>query len=153
MGACTSRQKEKHRQLYKRSVSNTSVVIDNKQLTSLETNTIPTVKPNQRPQSLITTFDIQSQPFIEPIICQKNSSSLIQFYTSNTNNNNNSNIINPMSASSSSSSTTHIPPRVPVIKSRLPVHQSQSSSTGSIRPKNVPTTIGTTNPPSNSMHV
>lgn len=138
MGSCTSRQKQR-RQLHKRSVSNTSINLDNKQITSL---------PNQHRQSLITTFDVQSSPVINPIIYQADSSSLIQFYTSNTNNNNNSNWM-----SSSSSSTSNLPPRIPVVKSRLPVHQSQSSSssstTGSIRSRNVPTTIGTTSPPSN----
>jgi hypothetical protein len=48
--------------------------------------------------------------------------------------------------SSSSSPPSNIPPRIPVTKSRLPVHQPQSSSTGSIRPKIVPPTVGTTNP-------
>jgi hypothetical protein len=135
MGACTSRQKQ-----HKRLALNNSTVIDNKQLSPLLT----TVLPNQRPQSLLTGFDVQSSLVTEPIVHQTESSSLIQLYSSNTNNNNNnSNINNWMS---SSSSTSNISPRIPVTKSRLPVHQSQSSSTTSIRPTNASTKVGTTNP-------
>jgi len=145
MGTCTSSvkyQEKQHRQLHKRSSINNSIVLNNKQVSPVSI----TVLPNQRPQSLLTNFDVQSSPLTEPILYQTDTSSLIQLYSSNTNNNN-SNTNHWMS--SSSSTPSNIPPRIPVTKSRLPVHQPQSSSTGSIRPKIVPPAVGTTNPLSN----
>jgi hypothetical protein len=144
MGTCASSIKNRQtqrRQLHKRTALNNPLVLDNKQLSPLPI----TVLPNPRPHSLSNNFDLQSSSLTEPIFYQTDTSSLIQLYSSNTNNNN-SNINNSMS---SSSSTSHVPPPIPVTKSRLPIHQPQSSSTGSIRPKNVPTTVGTTNPTGN----
>jgi hypothetical protein len=138
MGTCTSsakRQQKQHQQLHKRLILENSIVLNNKQLSSLPF----TVLPNQQLHSSLTNFDIQASPLIEPNFHQTDTSSLIQLYSSNINNNNNSNINNWMSSSSSSAS--HIPPRIPVTKSRLPIHP----STGSIRPTNVPSTVGTTN--------
>jgi hypothetical protein len=87
----------------------------------------------------------------KPIFHQTDTNSLIQLYSSNTNNNNNNNnnnnstIINWMS--SSSSTVTHVPPRIPGPKTRLPVyHPSQSqqetgTTTVTIRPKSVTSTV------------
>ena len=129
MGACTSsvkRRHKEHRQLHKQAALKNAIVLDNKQLSPLPL----TVFSSQPPHS-----DHQISPRIE-------TNSLIQLYSTNTNNNN-SNISPCMSSSS------HIPPRIPVTKSRLPIHQSQSSATGLIKPRNIPVLVGTTNPTSN----
>jgi hypothetical protein len=149
MGTCTStikRQSKRHRRLHKRTASKNSIILDNKQLPPLPITIVPN-EPTQRPYSLVTNFDTQFPCLTEPIFHKTDTNSLIQLYSPNTNNNNNNpNIINSMA---SSSSTPSVPPRIPVPKTRLPVHQSQTSSTGSIRPKSMTTTIRPTNPTGN----
>jgi hypothetical protein len=133
MGTCTSTTRHQRKQ-HKRTESKNSIILDNKQPSSLPL----TVDPNQqiqRPHSLLTNFDAQFHSLTDPIFHKTDTNSLIQLYSPNTNNNN-SNIINSMSSSSSAS---NVPPRIAVPKTRLPVHQSQSSSTSSIRP-NITTT-------------
>ncbi|UJR09977.1 hypothetical protein I4U23_014201 [Adineta vaga] len=144
MGACTSsvrHRKKHHRQLHKRTLAKNSPVLDNKQV-SFSPLSILSKQQSQRPQSLFTNLDIQSSHFLEPIVYKTDTNSLIQLYSSNSNNNNNSKRNSWMS--SSSSSTSHPQPRIPVPKTRLPVYQ-PSSTTASLRPKNV-TTTGTTRP-------
>lgn len=134
MGICTSsvkRRQKQYRQRHKRSELKNSTVFDNKKPSPAPY----TVLRNQRPHSLLTSLNVQSSSLIEPIVPRTETSSLIQFCSPNTNN------------SMSSSSTSHVPPRIPVPKSRLPIHQPQSS--GSIRPKYIPATIGITNPTGN----
>ena len=146
MGTCTStikRQSKHHRRLHKRTASKNSIILDNKQLPPLPI-TIVSNEPTQRPYSLVTNFDTQFPCSTEPIFHKTDTNSLIHLYSSNTNNN--PNIINSMA---SSSSTPHVPPRIPVPKTRLPVHQSQTSSTGSIRPKSMTATIRPPNPTGN----
>ena len=148
MGTCTSsikHRQKRHRQLHKQTILENAAVLENKQLSSLPSTVLP--NPYLQ-QTSLTNSEVHSSSFIEP-------TSLIQLYTSNTNNNNNNNCnINNNSMSSSSSSPSKVPlppPRVPLTKSRLPVHQPSASSsrTGSTKPKNIPVTIGTTNPPGN----
>ncbi len=138
MGTCTSsikRRQKQYRERYKRPIPENSTVRNNKQLL-----TVPfTILPNQHPHSSLTNFSVVSSPLTELNFHQSETGSLIQLYSTNTNNNN-SNINNSMS-----SSTSHVPPRIPVPKSRLPIHQSSSTSTGSIRPGNIPPTVGITN--------
>jgi hypothetical protein len=152
MGTCTSaarhRQKQQHHQQHNRTVSKNPVGLDIKPpppLPPLPITAFPKQKV-QYPQSLYTDFDILSSFLTKPIFHPTDTNSLIQLYSSNTNNNNNNNnnnstIINWMS--SSTSSVTHIPPRIPVPKTRLPVYQSSQSqqTTVNIRPKSEASTV------------
>lgn len=149
MGTCTSnarhRQKQQHQQQHNRTETKNFIDLDIKPpppLPPLPLNAFPKQK-FQHPDSLYTDFDILSPSLSKAIFHQTDTNSLIQLYSSNTNNNNNndSNIINWMS--SSSTSVTHIPPRIPVPKTRLPVyHPSQTQQTTVIlRPKDVTSTV------------
>jgi hypothetical protein len=137
MGTCASsvkRRQKQHRERHKRRELKSATVYDNKHLSPVPF----TVLRNQRPQSLLTNLNIQSSSLLEPIVPRTEPSSLIQLCSPNTN------------TSMSSSSTTHVSPRIPVPKSRLPIHQPQSSLSGPIRPKYIPPAIGTTNPTGNT---
>lgn len=124
MGNCTSSDKRRQRD-YKRVSIENAIVFGNKQLSPVPL----TIHTNQRPHSLLTDSGLQTS-FVT------DSNSLIQLYSSNLNNNNN----NTTTIVCMSSSNSNLKPRIPVSKSRLPVHQSQS---------NRPTaSIGTTNPTS-----
>jgi hypothetical protein len=151
MGTCTSaarhRQKQQQHQQHNRRASKNQIGLDIKPPPPLPPLPI-TAFPRQQieyPQCLYTDCDILSSFLTKPIFHQTDTNSLIQLYSSNTNNNNNNNnnstIINWMS--SSSSSVTHIPPRIPVPKTRLPVYQSTQSqkTTVTIRPKSVASTV------------
>lgn len=148
MGTCTStaRHRQKHQQS-NRTASKHPIKLDIHPPPPLPPHPL-TAFPRQSiryPQSLYTDFDILStSSSIEPIFHQTDTNSLIQLYSSNTNNNNNnsSTIINYMS--SSTSSVTHIPPRIPVPKTRVPTYQS-IQTTVNTRPKTIPSTI----PPNN----
>lgn len=149
MGTCTStaRHRQKHQQP-NRTASNHPINLDIQPPPPLPPHPI-TVFPKQQiryPQSVYTDFDIlsSSSTSIEPIFHQTDTNSLIQLYSSNTNNNNNNNsptIINYMS--SSTSSVTHIPPRIPVPKNRLPVYLSSQNNQSTViaRPKSVTSTV------------
>ncbi len=151
MGTCTStaRHRQKQQQRYNRTSSKNSIDLDIKTpppLPPLPLTAFPK-QQLQHPHSLYTDFDILSSSLTNPIFHQTDTNSLIQLYSSNTNNNNNNNnnlnIIHWMASSSSSSSITHIPPRIPVPKTRLPVYQSTQSqqTTVTIRPKSVTTNV------------
>jgi len=151
MGTCTStarhRQKQQHQQ-HNQTISKNSISLDIKPPPPLPPLPLTAFPKHQlkHPHSLYTDFDILSPSLTKPIFHQTDTNSLIQLYSSNTNNNNNnnnnSNIINWMS-SSSSSTVTHIPPRIPVPKTRLPAyHSSQSQQTTvNLRSKDVTSTI------------
>ncbi len=132
MGTCTSsikhRQKQ-HRRRNKQRELKPAIVYDNKNLSPVPY----TVLRNQRPHSLLTNLNIQASNLIEPTISRTETRSLIQLCSPNTNN-----------------SMSNVPPRIPVPKSRLPIHQSQSSSSGSIRPKQIPSAMSITNPTGNT---
>ena len=149
MGTCTStaRHRQKHQQS-NRTGSKYPIKLDIHPPPPLPPHPL-TAFPRQSiryPQSLYSDFDIvSSSSSIEPIFHQTDTNSLIQLYSSNTNNNNNNNsstIINYMS--SSTSSVTHIPPRIPVPKTRVPVYQSIQTAVNT-RPKTIPSTM----PPNN----
>ena len=126
MGTCTSsikRRQKQHRQRNKRRELQTTIVYDNKHLSPVPF----TVLRNQRPRSLLTNLNIQASALVEPTVSRPETRSLIQLCSSNTNN-----------------SMSNVPPRIPVPKSRLPIHQSQSSSSGSIRPKQIPSAMSPT---------
>ena len=128
MGTCTSsikRRYKQHQQLHKRTELKNSIVLNNQQFTVIQ---------DQRPHSLLTNFEIQSSPPIDPNSQQADTNSLIQVYFPPHKNN-----------WMSSSSNSHTLPRIPLPKSRLPVHQTQSTSAGFIRPKHVLTTDTTGN--------
>ena len=158
MGICTStarhRQKQQQHQQHNRTGSKNPIGLDIKPPPPLPPLPI-TVFPKQQsqyhhhpPPPLYTDFDIfsSSSSSTRHIFHQTDTNSLIQLYSSNTNNNNNNNnnstIINWMS-SSTTSSVTHIPPRIPVPKTRLPVYQPSQSqqTTVTIRPKSVTSAV------------
>ncbi len=151
MGTCTStarhRQKQQHQQ-HNRTVSKNPISLDIKSPPPLPPLPLTAFPKHQlkHPHSLYADFDILSPSLTKAIFHQTDTNSLIQLYSSNTNNNNNnnnnSNIINWMS-SSSSSAVTHVPPRIPVPKTRVPVyHSSQSQqATVIVRSKDVTSTI------------
>lgn len=127
MGACTSTEerRQKNRQLHKRTDLQKSIVIDNKQLSPIPL----TVLRNQRPHSLSTDLDLQSSSIEEPLLDQTTTNSLIQLYSLKSESN------HPMSSS-------HIPPRIPGSKSRVPTHPIRPQ-----RPRHPPpTTLGITSP-------
>jgi len=120
MGNCASSSKRRQKD-YKRTSLENAIVLDNKQLSPIPL----TIHTNQRPYSLLTDSDQQTAVITD-------SNSLIQFYYSSN-----------FDTTCMSSSNSNLKPRIPVSKSRLPVHQSQS---------NKPTTsIGTTNRTSNCL--
>ena len=140
MGTCTStaRRRQKQQQ-HNQTVLKNSIVLGIKPpppLPPLPSTAFPNRQTQQR-HPLFIDIDLLSPQLTKSIFHQTDTNSLIQLYSSNrNNNNNNSNTLNWMS---SSSSVTHVPPRIPVPKSRLPVHHSsqQPPSIVSIRPKNV----------------
>lgn len=135
MGNCTSARKRRQKE-YKRAAFQNAIVLDNKQLSPLPL----TILSNQRPHSLLTNSDLQTSTVTD-------SNSLIQLYSTNTNNNNNNPSAQTWMSSSSSSANSHKQPRLPVTRSRLPV---RLASTRSNRTNpSPPTSLGTTNPPSN----
>ena len=137
MGTCTStashRQKKLHQ--YNRSPLQNSIVLDIKPPPPLPP--FPTYR-FPHPHTLFTEFDLLSTSLTKPVFHQTDTNSLIHLYSSNTNNNNNSNISNRMS---SSSAVTHVPPRIPVPKTRLPVYHPPQQPSVPVRPKNVPSTV------------
>lgn len=151
MGTCTStaRHRQKHQQS-NRTASNHPINLDIQPPPPLPPHPL-TAFPKQQiryPQSLYTNFDILSSSSIEPIFHQTDTNSLIQLYSSNTNNNNNNSptIIN-YNMSSSTSSVTHIPPRIPVPKTRLPAYQSSQNNPSTViaRPRSVTSNVLTNN--------
>lgn len=143
MGTCTStarhRQKKLHQ--YNRTSLKNPIVLDIKSPPPLPP--LPTF-PNyrfQHPHTLFPDFDILSTPLTKPVFHQTDTNSLIHLYSSNTNNNNNNNNSNILHWMSSSSAATHVPPRIPVLKTRLPVYHPPQQPSTSVRPTNVISTV------------
>lgn len=140
MGTCTSTTARHRQKQHNRNVGITKNSIN------FDTRTPPPLPPlpsnafSQQSQSIYTDFDILSS-VTRPIFHQTDTNSLIQLYSSNTNyNRNNNNNSNTNYMSSSTSTVTHIPPRIPVPKTRLPVSQIQQPAAVHLRPKsNIPT--------------
>jgi hypothetical protein len=144
MGTCTStaRRRQKQQQ-HNRTASRNSIVFDIKPPPPLPPLPLA-VFPNRHRQhthSLFTDFDVLSLSLTKPIFHQTDTNSLIQLYSSNTNHNNNNNNNNSYITSwmSSSSSVTHVPPRIPVPKTRLPTYHPPQlqQTTVTLRPNNM----------------
>jgi hypothetical protein len=145
MGTCTStaRHRQKRQQQRNRTATKNSTVLDIKPPPPLPPLPL-TVFPNhqhQHPHPLFTDFDILSTSVTKPVFHQTDTNSLIQLYSSNTNHNNNNNNNNSYITSwmSSSSSITHVPPRIPVPKTRLPTYHPPQlqQTTVTLRPNNM----------------
>jgi hypothetical protein len=155
MGTCTSIARHRQKQQrHNQPTSKDPIALDIKSPPPLPPLPL-TAFPNQQlqyPHSLFTDLDLFSVSLAKPIFHQTDTNSLIQLYSSytninyNNNNNNQSGITNRMS----SPSITQIPPRIPVPKTRLPVYHppklQQPTTTVTLRPKDVTSTIIPNNP-------
>jgi len=137
MGTCTSTARHRQKQ-HNRNIGQTKNSTKFVNQTPPPLPPLPSIAFPKQSQSLYSDFDLLSSLKKTPIFHQTDTNSLIQLYSSNTNyNNNNNNNNNHYMSSTTSSTVAHMPPRIPVPKTRVPVYQPPVVT---LRPKtNVPT--------------
>ena len=150
MGTCTStarqQQKQLRQQQHSRGATKNSFVLDTPSPPPLPPIPLNVFPKHCHPSSFLTSLDLLIPSLSKSILHSADTNSLIQLYSSNTNNNNNSNNLNSSNShinwmSSSTSIPASIPPRIPVLKARVPLGHPPQAPSSLSKPTNVTSTV------------